>query len=121
MSQVTDLYTPSSDGFEGSASDHIKNDMQVIKTQIRELVGDRLRSINFWISASSYGDDEIDGSFELSVNVDSFNYSDKLTYKHTAPSLDAALAHVVRHIETDMAMPEIASGSFYIPKLIASE
>ena len=106
--------------FEGSATDHLKEEMQSIHDKMRELVGEKLYSVNFWINANAYRDDCMEGSFQLVVRVDGQG-GDAIKYEHDGPTLDAALAHVVRHIEADLSQPDIASGKFSIPKLIAAQ
>ena len=106
--------------FEGSATDHLKEEMQKIQIKMKELVGENLYSINFWINANAYRDDCMEGSFQLVVRVDGEG-GDAIKYEHDGPTLDAALAHVVRHIEADLSQPDIASGKFSIPKLIAAQ
>jgi len=102
-----------------TASDHLKNEMQDIQSKLFKMVGHNLRSINFWIFANSYDAGELSGTFELSVKVDTDN--DPMEYKHTGPTLDAALDHVLRHIEVDLGNPEILSGGFNLPKLITAK
>jgi hypothetical protein len=118
---MSDHYIEPPTGFEGTASDHLKEEIQAIQIKLRHLVGDRLRSINFWINARGYRDDPLDGSFELTVAVEALDEGDDTTYKHTGPTLDAALDHVLRHIVADLSAPEIASGNFHLPKLIAAQ
>ena len=117
---MSDLYTPKSTGFEGTATDHLKEEMQRIQIKMKQLVGENLYSVNFWIDANAYRDDCMEGSFQLVVRVDSES-SDSVKYEHNGPTLDAALAHVVRHIEADLSQPDIESGKFLIPKLIAAQ
>lgn len=116
---MSDLYTPGSTGFEGTASDHLKNEMQSIQSKLFKMVGHNLRSINFWIFADSYADSELSGTFELSVKVDTED--DPIDYRHTGPTLDDAWNHVLRHIEVDLGNPEIPSGGFHLPKLITAQ
>lgn len=116
---MSDLYVPESTGFEGTASDHLKDEMQKIKSKLFKMVGHNLRSINFWICADSYADNELSGTFELSVKVDTEDQP--VEYRHTGPTLDAARDHVFRHIEADLYSPEIPSGGFHLPKLIAAQ
>tara|TARA_R110000751_G_scaffold270595_1_gene370382 strand:- start:200 stop:550 length:351 start_codon:yes stop_codon:yes gene_type:complete len=110
--------TPST--FEGSATDHLKEEMQRIQDKMKELVGEKLCSVSFWISADAYRDDCLEGSFQLVVRVYRED-DDSVKYNHTGPTLDDVLAHVVRHIEADLYQPDIASGKFSIPKLIAAQ
>ena len=116
---MSDLYVPNQIGFEGTASDHLKNEMQAIQSKMFEMVGHNLRSVDFWIAADSYANEELSGTFELSVKIDT--EGQPVDYRHTGPSLNAALDHVVRHIEADLCSPEIPSGSFHLPKLITSQ
>ena len=116
---MSDLYTPGATGFEGTASDHLKNEMQSIQSKLFKMVGHNLRSINFWIFADSYADGELSGTFELSVKVDTED--DPIDYRHTGPTLDAALEHVILHIKTDLSSPDIPSGGFLLPKLITAQ
>jgi hypothetical protein len=116
---MSDIYVPESTGFEGTASDHLKNEMQAIQSKLFKMVGHNLRSVTFWIAADSYANDELSGTFELSVKVDT--EGQPVDYRHTGPSLDAALDHVLRHIEVDLGNPEIPSGGFHLPKLITAQ
>lgn len=120
---MSDHYIDQPTGFEGTASDHLKEEMQRIQIRLRQLVGENLRSVNFWVNASCYRDECLEGTFELSVRVDgdTVGNDDSITYKHSGPTLDAAMDHVVRHIEADLAQPDIEAGSFIIPKLIAAQ
>ncbi|MBT5871983.1 MAG: hypothetical protein HOH43_01080 [Candidatus Latescibacteria bacterium] len=124
---MSDLYSwlcdiPESTGFEGTASDHLKEEMQAIHIRMQRILGENLRCINFWINASAYRDDCMEGAFELSVQVDSDDGNrDTITYKHAGPTLEAALDHCVRHIQADIDCPKIPSGSFLMPKLIAAQ
>ena len=119
---MSDLYVPESTGFEGTASDHIKEEMQKLHIKLSQMLGTRLKSIDFWITTSSYGyQDELDGSFDLTVRV--FDDNDERTdikYAHSAPNLDDAINHVMRHINADIDGPVISSGRFRLPKLIES-
>tara|TARA_R110000824_G_scaffold2808_3_gene12814 strand:- start:352 stop:714 length:363 start_codon:yes stop_codon:yes gene_type:complete len=119
---MSDLYTPKSTGFEGTASDHIKEEMQKLQIKLNQMLGTKLKSIDFYITTGSYGyQDELDGSFELTVRVydDNDDRSD-IKYTHSAPNLDDAISHVTRHINADLDGPVIGSGRFRLPKLIAS-
>ena len=117
---MSDLYRPPSTGFEGTASDHLKEDMQRIQIKLQGLVGTRLRSINFWICGSAYGEGCLEGSFELAVRLND-EEGEEVNYKHKGPTLDDVINHVMRHIRTDMEAPLIGAGSFSIPKLIAAQ
>jgi len=123
---MSDLYVdiPESTGFEGTASDHLKDEMQKFHIQLSQMLGNRLKDINFYIMTSAYScDDELEGSFDLTVRVydDPATSSTDIKYAHSAPNLDDAITHVMRHIKSDMTGPEIGSGRFRLPKLITSQ
>lgn len=117
---MSDLYHAPDTGFEGTASDHIKQDMQRIFDNLTTELNDQLRSIRFFIHCNAWSGDPLEGSFEIDIDVLHHNTEESITYKHRAPTLDIAYDHILRHVKADLE-GHVSSGNFILPKLIAAQ
>ncbi len=117
---MSELYTPRNTGFEGTASDHIKEEIAAAQRRLQNLVGsERLRCFRIYIFTSAYSDQTLSGTFELQVTIED-SAGHEVDYKHTAPTLDDAVNHVFRHVLADNSGPLIPSGEYQIQKLISA-